>query len=204
MLPTDRAVIHSSSESDWVTPPALVAALKLLFPQPWWDCAATAANSVGDGWYGPDSPYGDGLAADWTPVTNCPDGVERRWLYWCNPPYARRSKDPTKRVDAWAEKCWERSLAGSTVLGLFPYATQTAWFRRFVMGHGEAHRAVEVWRFPYRLHFLRPDGVTPAEGAGVNHCLILWRPYMDLFIEPWVPTERYFDYKRYDNNADTD
>ena len=185
-----------------MTPPALVAALKLLFPQPWWDVAATRENMTGIRYYGPGSLDGEnGLTADWTPVAW---QDEIRWLYWCNPPYARRSKDPTKRVDAWAEKCWERSLAGCTVLGLFPYATQTAWFRRFVMGHSEAHRAMEVWRFPYRLHFLRPDGKTPAEGAGVNHCLILWRPYTDLFVEPWVPTERYFDYKRYDNNVDTD
>jgi hypothetical protein len=39
------------------------------------------------------------------------------------------------RIENWADKAYQESLQGFTTIGVFPYAPQTQWFRRYVMGH---------------------------------------------------------------------
>ena len=111
------------------------------------------------------------------------------------------------RIADWARKAYEESLLGFTTIGVFPYAPQTDWFRAYVMGHTTKrktiytvedravpfHAALDYWRIPHRVNFLRSDG-SKAANANVNTCVVIWGPNPG-FVGPWVPSGRYWDYR---------
>lgn len=210
----DQRIIHSSAESDWRTPPACFAALTRAFNFGW-DLAADATSTLltadSSGltahYLGPGSSHGqNSLDVAWNELAY-PVG-------FLNPPYSktryRETQDPAYQIESWAQKAWEESRSGATVVGLFPFSPQTVWYRRFVYGHsGEealpqaldrgtghhwsGHAAMEEWRLPHRISFLRPDG-SPASSAGVNSVVIVWRPNPG-FVGPWQPAIRYWSYR---------
>jgi hypothetical protein len=106
------------------------------------------------------------------------------------------------RIEEWARKAYTESERGFTTIGVFPYAPQTKWFRQYVMGHTQdgntwrGHAALDYWRLPHRVAFLRPDGEKPGDrgGANVNTCVIQWGPNPG-FRGPWVPSGRYWTYR---------
>lgn len=117
----------------------------------------------------------------------------------------------TFHIESWASKAYEESKLGFTTIGVFPYSPQTKWFRQFVMGHtvptptnimGErlladewsGHAALDYWKLPHRVPFLKPDG-SKAGGANVNTCVIIWGPNPG-FVGPWVPSGRYWTYRQ--------
>ena len=216
MLTHDREQLHSSVESDWRTPPALYAALDRIFDFDI-DAAASFGSSLERNWLGPGGLRPNALDVPTWYHLPCTDGDDDYWeaeTFYANPPYSKQkyheTHDPSYLVSSWAEKCFQESLKGCTIVGLFPYAVQTDWFRRWVYGHlldpekvlanvGSAdvgwggHAADAVWKFPHRINFLRPDG-SPAANAAVNHCVIVWRPPCG-FVGHFVPTERYWTWK---------
>lgn len=215
------ALIHSSGKSDYRTPPELIEALR---PHARFtiDLAATADSSVcWLNYLGPDQPnsdWRDALQVPWAEIAktqpNQQGGLQVGWL---NPPYSleeiKQLREQAKfrtipdlehrldalRVEKWAEKACNESLAGFTSWGLFPYAPQTDWFRTYVMGHGGesgwwGHAALDYWRIPHRVSFLNGDGSPTDNTAGVNSCLIHWGPNPG-FVGPWVPSGRYWSYR---------
>ena len=220
----DKQIIHSSDESNWRTPPELFEALDRevkfcidLAANAQNYCTRNNQSDDRHRWLGPGSGVStpDALSVDWTALVqsfNDLDDPRQLPPGFLNPPYSRKkyraTKDPAMLVENWARKAYEESIRGFTTYGLFPFAPQTGWFREFVYGHryeqnimGErlaanewsGHAAMEVRRFPYRLSFLRPDG-SPAQNAGVNSCVIIWKPNPG-YVGPWVPTERYWSFK---------
>lgn len=110
------------------------------------------------------------------------------------------------RIENWAWKAYQESLKGFTTIGVFPYAPQTEWFRQYVMGHAlkeakanggpvgwSGHAALDCWRIPHRVSFLRADG-KEASNAGVNTCIIQWSPNPG-FVGPWSPSMRYWSFR---------
>jgi phage N-6-adenine-methyltransferase len=189
----DKQIIHSSDESNWRTPPEL---FKKLNEEADFgiDLAADRANALCMLYLGPEGRVENALESEWSVYKT------RGFL---NPPYSRKkyreTKDPAMLVENWARKAFNESERGFTTYGLFPFAPQTEWFRLYVMGHTQdgngwrGHAATEVRRFPYRLSFLRPDG-SPAQNAGVNSCVIIWKPNPG-YVGPWMPVERYWSFK---------
>lgn len=212
---TTPAVLHSSVESDWRTPRACFDALD----REWkfrWDLAADRQSCLvrlDDElyFYGPESTRGpeNALADDWP-----------RQVCFLNPPYSRmvaaelkKLGDPrheSYRIEHWARKCWDESQRGATIVGLFPFAPQTEWYRQYVYGHrvptptnimGEpladqvwtGHAATQERRLPHRISYLRPDG-SPAANAGVNTVVIVWQPNPG-FVGPWQPWSTYWSYR---------
>lgn len=225
----DKAIIHSSNESDYWTPRDCVKALDQEFHFSW-DLAATEENCVirvvhGSGgapmelgYFGPDSHWGENaLAMAWHQFPR---------PQFLNPPFSKtlvnafntgrikidgewvgHEKDPEKAktydIANWARKCWEESQKGATVVGVFPFAPQTDWYRNYVMGHdpfqGKAadvpkfHAAREERRLPHRISFLKPDG-TPTGNAGVNSVILVWKPNCGI-VGPWQPHQFYWSYR---------
>jgi hypothetical protein len=123
--------------------------------------------------------------------------------------WIEHEKDPVKatwyEVERWAEKCWREGQKGFATYGIFPYAPQTEWFRRYVCGHvttetaegplveWAGYAADEERRIPHRISFLRPDG-SPAANAGVNSCVIIWNEDPG-YVGPWQPAVRYWSYR---------
>lgn len=215
-------MLHSSQECDWRTPPALYEALAATFPIEI-DLAANAEAclTVRDDmnyFLGPDHPnpqMRDALKVPWHELGKCgflnpsysltlysdgiKAGVDRSELQWL-------------LIDNWARKAYQESLLGFHTIGVFPYASQTEWFRRYVMGHIETpiqsmtdpaectyqvgwagHAALDFWRLPHRVSYLRADG-KPAANANVNTCVVHWGPNPG-FVGPWVPSGRYWSYR---------
>jgi len=211
MLEHDRQVLHGSTESDWRTPKELFAALDAIFEFDI-DAAANEQNTLCSVWFGPGGRYPDALKQPYWMVGIADDqggGYNDAQTVFVNPPYSkaayRATKDPAYLVAAWAEKCYQESLKGLTIVGLFPYAVQTGWFRQWVYGQlfdpanvdsddwgWSGHAADAIWKFPHRINFVRPDG-TAAANAAINHCLCIWRPTR--FVGPFQPAERYFTYR---------
>lgn len=230
MDPHKQRMRQSSVDCNWRTPPALIAQLRKSFYFNV-DLAADADSSIcrpdstalGHTWLGPGSTLGeDALTVSWSGLQGYPCG-------FLNPPYSvsliskirsagivngvqtipgRMKDDPrirALRIENWAKKAYEESLLGFTTVGVFPYAPQTKWFRRYVMGHLEVerepgfprveweHAALDYWRVPHRVTFLRADG-RPAVNANVNTCIIHWGPNPG-FVGPWVPSGRYWSYR---------
>ena len=193
-------VMHSSVESDWRTPPECFEALDREF-QFGLDAAADEGSHLTPRWLGPGSVYADALAvADWALV----DGYSLS--IFLNPPFSRTKARSWKgnpdrnpfRIANWAKKCWEESQRGATIVGLFPFAPQTDWYRRYVYGHRqdggwEGHAAKEERRLPHRISFLHPEG-KPAANAGVNTTIIVWGP-MKGAVGPWLPHAYYWSWK---------
>jgi phage N-6-adenine-methyltransferase len=195
MNPHDQRVIHSSQESDWRTPPECFVALQHEFGF-MVDAAADPSSALCPTWFGPGSAIAeDGLSAAWAGTI------------FLNPPYSRTKArawtgtGPNPyRIEQWAKKCWEESQRGCTIVGLFPFAPQTDWYRRYVYGHTrgtrlswEGHAAKEERRLPHRISFLRPDG-SPAANAGVNTAVIVWTPIRGA-VGPWQPFSWYWSWK---------
>lgn len=209
----DQGIIHSSEDPNWRTPPEVFAALDRTFSFVI-DLAASRATNLCPFWYGPDhgiESSRDALAADWTEA-----GGDR--YCFLNPPYSRtlaatlkKQRDPSHRsyrIEAWAEKCWEESQRGARIVALVPFAPQTEWYRQYVMGHKAAtnimgerlkeqewagHAAIEEWRLPHRISYLRADG-SKAANAGVNTVVVVWAPNPG-FVGPWGPAARYWSYR---------
>lgn len=89
------------------------------------------------------------------------------WLgnNWCNPPYSAPRP--------WIDKA--RKHDGVTYM-LIPDKPEVGWFR-----HAWKH-AAEVWHFPFRVNFMRPDG-TPfldkkgkPQGPKFPVCLFIFDP----------------------------
>lgn len=208
----DQRIIHSSVESNWRTPPECFIALHAEFGFEL-DAAANAEDHLLPDWFGPGSPHAeDALAVQWDSGT-----------IFVNPPYSKtlvnayntgrikvdgqwveHEKDPAKaltfEIESWAKKCWAEAQTGATIVGLFPFAPQTDWYRKYVMGHpdvGDAaawfFAAAEERRLPHRISFLRPDG-SPAGNAGVNTAVIVWRPCTGR-VGPWSPASYYWSYR---------
>jgi len=201
MNPHDQRVIHSSEEADWRTPPALFRRLQDEFDLTV-DGAADKASALCPYFFGKDTSPTGALGINWVQTLPPNPGHPRVFL---NPPYSRTrlraTKDPSYDIARWAEKCWTESRAGCTVVGLFPFAPQTSWYRRWVWGQWETketvewggHAAMEERRLPYRVSFLRPDG-SPASNAGVNSVVIVWKPNPG-YVGPWQPVVRYWSYR---------
>lgn len=208
----DMAVIHSSAESDWRTPLACYQALHEEFSFAI-DLAADDRSRLCYLYFGPGSGLGeDALAADW--VAELAGG----WGF-LNPPYSRQKAkawpgriDPVSglpalnpyRIEHWLEKCWTESQRGAKIVGLFPFAPQTEWYRRYVYGHvltsdnpastgWSGHAAIQERRLPHRISFLTPDG-PESNNAGVNTAVIVWQPTRR-FVGPWTPQTLYWSYR---------
>lgn len=190
----DRTIIHSSVDWDWRTPLELYKRLYREFAFQT-DAAADARNHLTPAYFfGPGSSIPDALLADWYKAPG---------PFFLNPPYSRQryreTGDPAMDIGEWARKCFIESERGCTVVGLFPFAPQTEWYRLYVMGHTQdgsgwrGHAAMEEWRIPHRVCFLRPDG-SKAGNAGVNSVILVWRPNPG-FVGPWTPAVRYWDYR---------
>jgi hypothetical protein len=132
-----------------------------------------------------------------------------------NDSFAQTRTDRAEKVDPsqaevyeiqnWARKCWEESRRGATIVGLFPFAPQTDWYRRYVYGHGDTtrktdpepawlgHAALQERRIPHRISFLTPQG-EESNNAGVNTAVIVWQP-MPRVIMPWIPQTLYWSYR---------
>lgn len=207
-------MLHSSEGCDWRTPPDLYARLAQTFYFDV-DLAASLESCIvvrgPEAYYlGPDHPQAElrnALTVPWT--TQGQTG-------FLNPPYSlslygdglkagvARTDLQWLLIENWAQKAYEESLQGFTTVAVMPYVAQTQWFRRYVMGLevkgsegrvGEwaGHAALDYWKIPHRVTFLRPNG-QPAANANVNTCIIIWGPNPG-FVGPWVPSGRYWDYR---------
>jgi hypothetical protein len=208
-----KAIIHGSGQSCWRTPPQMVEALAAVFPFQL-DLAATSESCIAPALHhlGPGGLVEDALAYPWVEVAD--KYSLHRWGF-LNPPFSlseireRKQHGAVKadtdhlRIEKWAQKAYEESLQGFSTIGVFPYAPQSKWFRRYVMGHvprygapGEGwsgHAALDYWRLPHRVSFLQPDG-SKSNNAGVNTCIVHWGPNPG-FVGPWVPSGRYWSYR---------
>lgn len=219
-------MLHSSGSCDHRTPPALYEKLS----HTWrfdLDLAATLESclvltddpgGVQAHYLGPDHPipaFQDALVAPWHEIGK---------VGFLNPPYSLslysdglaagvpRADLQWLLVENWAKKAYDESVKGFTTVGVFPYAAQTEWFRRYVMGHVEkpvpsitdpkectytigwaGHAALDYWRIPHRVSFLRGDG-QPQVNSNVNTCIVIWGPNPG-FVGPWVPSGRYWSYR---------
>lgn len=215
------AMLHSSQDGDWRTPPEFVAALQQVYPFDL-DLAASADSCVItrddlNFYLGPDHPnqaLRDALQVPW----------HQHGKYgFLNPPYSltlysaglKAGVKPEDLqwllIESWAAKAYQESLKGFTTIGVFPYAAQTQWFRQYVMGHllkpiraeyvdgtgvtmdWSGHAALDCWRIPHRVTFLRSNG-EPAANSNVNTCVIQWGPNPG-FVGPWNPSMRYWSYR---------
>lgn len=224
LSPHDKAIIHGSMESNWRTPGDCYGRLDQEFHF-LWDLAADDDSAKCTYFLGPGSLDGqNALIVEWTTL----DPAGARFL---NPPFSKtlvnayntgrikvggtwvdheidREKAKTYDIAEWAKKCWEESKLGATIVGVFPFAPQTDWYRKYVYGHDEGHNppgevkqpitwaghaAREERRLPHRISFLQPDG-TPTGNAGVNSAIIVWKPNFGI-VGPWQPHQFYWSYR---------
>lgn len=203
-------MLHSSEQADWRTPPELYTALARTFAFDV-DLAATLDSCLvlREGEKGVNAYY---LGPDHTDLA-MRDALQVPWhtlgtVGFLNPPYSLSLySDGLKAgvvredlqwllIENWARKAFNESEAGFTTIGVFPYAPQTEWFRFYVMGHGNSwrgHAALDYWKLPHRVSFLRANG-EPAANANVNTCIVIWGPNPG-FVGPWVPSGRYWTYR---------
>ena len=210
MIEHDRKIIHSSNESDWRTPPACYAALCTEFHFGL-DAAADETSALAQYWLGPGGLEPDALVAtEWSKYATWPDESGALPVF-LNPPFSRTKARQWEggepllnpyRIENWARKCWEESQKGCTIVGLFPFAPQTDWYRYWVYGQQpiagggmtwRGHAAQQERRLPHRISFLRPDG-SAAGNAGVNTAVIVWSP-MRVVVGPWLPHSFYWSFR---------
>lgn len=227
MDPHSQAIIHGSFESDYRTPGDCYG---LLYREHDFqvDAAADGASALCTHYLGPGSLHAENaLAVDWATF-----GWTRFFL---NPPFSKtlvnayntgrikidgrwvehvidREKAKAYDVANWAQKCWEESQKGATIVGIFPFSPQTDWYRQYVYGHQQledykevptpnvlggvgwlGHCAREERRLPHRISFLQPDG-SPTGNAGVNSAIIVWKPNLGI-VGPWQPHQFYWSYR---------
>src|SRR5262249_24642166 len=138
---------HQHQRDTWEIPPEIFATYDAEFHFTL-DVCATAATAKCARFF---SPAEDGLAQDW--------GTD---VCWMNPPYGRK-------ISAWLEKAYRRSLAGATVVCLIPARTDTRWWHtwvepsaeiRFLKGRLRFSGATVNAPFPSAVGIYRP---TPQE-----------------------------------------
>ncbi|MGE0446816.1 MAG: DNA N-6-adenine-methyltransferase [Vicinamibacterales bacterium] len=211
-----QAVLHGSKDESWMTPQALFDKLNAVARFDIDLAASREASKCGPDFLGPGSGIAeDALSTGWAALAfNYGRSGLRGFL---NPPYseeARRAGVPGMAIEEWAQKAWQESIRGFEIWGLFPYATQTAWWREYVEGHAgltgwSGHAAMEVWRLPHRVNFEPTPEMLERfqrefdEGkrkspkpssAGHNVAVIVWRPNPG-FVGPWQPAVRYWSYR---------
>lgn len=220
----DMAVIHSSLDPNWRTPPDCVMKLNQEFNFAF-DLASDAASctvfyhgitGTEPRFFGPGSRHAENaLIVDWP----------RDRANFLNPPFSRtlaaayrtgRIKAgaqwiqhpvdldlaQTYEIDAWAAKCYRESQLGTTIVAVMPYAPQTDWWRTYVEGHGEPDDAGVPWSGHAAMEVRRlPHRIsflrangTPAANAGVNSAIVIWRPNPG-YVGPWVPFSPYWSYR---------
>lgn len=135
--------VHFSSErQDWSTPQRFFDALDAEFGFTL-DACASADNAKCSRFYTVDD---DALTQVW-------DGV-----VWMNPPY-------THRIGKWIRKAhYEATISGSTVVGLIPARTETAWW------HSDVMNATEIRLIRGRLRFSGHHTNAPFPSA-----VIVWK-----------------------------
>lgn len=194
------SVLSSSKNPNWRTPRWLYNALHIEFGFAL-DAAADAESHLAQFWLGPGGELDDALCGvDWGFILrSLPRGAGH--AIFVNPPYSvklmndRTQPDDVRRamnIAKWAEVCAQTSLGGGyTVVGLFPYATQTRWWREYI--EGTIMCATEIRKFPFRLKFdPPPDYDGKATGSNVNSAIVIWKPGI-YFPKPWAPFLRYYD-----------
>lgn len=176
--------LTSSINPNWRTPQPLYDVLHREF-QFGIDMSANALDHKAPLWCGPGSPLGIEDALCGIPWHEIAASVGATALF-DNPPFCAKAP-----IGPWVE---QMALAGEhvTMVGVIPFSPQTRWWRTFIWG--TLYRAHEIRRFPHRLKFdPPPDYVGDAPGANVNTVIVIWRPVSSLYLEPWVPIERYWD-----------
>lgn len=197
------SVLSSSKNPNWRTPKWLFKALddEFCFLL---DAAADRDCSLASNFLGPGSSFlEDALCGvSWSSVFDEIQSSEAIWAraIFVNPPYSvklmhdKTQPDDVRRamnIANWAKVCEETAAEGITVVGLFPYATQTKWWREYI--ENEKGGATEIRRFPFRLKFdPPPDYDGKATGSNVNSAIVIWKP-TQLFRGPWAPFTRYYD-----------
>lgn len=223
MDPHDKSIIHGSLESDYRTPPDCFNTLAREFYFGI-DLAADKGSALVERYLGPGSPLAENaLVAAWA-------NYAQHGCAFLNSPFSKTLVNAYNtgriKVDGewvehevnkmmaecydvtnWARKCWEESQKGLTIVGIFPFAPQTDWYRKYVMGHEfdtpetevigrwtwSGHAAMQERRLPHRISFLKPDG-TPTGNAGVNSAIIVWQPNCGI-VGPWQPHSFYWSYR---------
>jgi len=228
LSPHDKSIIHGSLESDYRTPPECfnMLAREFYFGV---DLAADRGSALVERYLGPGSPEAENaLQWDWA-------GYARYGCAFINPPFsktlvnayntgrikidgawAEHTVDKVMAecydVENWARKCWEESQKGLTIVGIFPFAPQTEWYRRYVCGHLQledykevptpnvlggvgwaGHAAMQERRLPHRISFLTPAGEKTGN-AGVNSAIVVWQPNCGI-VGPWQPHSFYWSYR---------
>jgi phage N-6-adenine-methyltransferase len=149
--------IHSSSRTDWQTPPDFFAAVSIAVGGFDIDLAANAKNRLCPLWVGP----GSSLATDF--LSTMPEQL-KGMKGWINPPYL---SGPT--WERWLAHINELSAAGVRIVGLLPAATGTKWFRH----HLVEQPSTSLLFITGRLKFHLPGRRRPSQP---NHdsVLVLW------------------------------
>ncbi len=156
------------SRNDWQTPPLLRSHIRGEWPVDV-DTAATAANSMAPGYFGPDhmSPaLRDGLAVNWQDYGN---------TFFFNPPYSiyvPREGQKDKRVSVigkWVDKALATVADGgpnTTVIGLLSASTSEAWWNG-------CQSAEEIRLLTPRVGFIVPERGT-ATSPPFGAALVIW------------------------------
>ena len=152
----NTAVLFSSAQDDWQTPPELFAQLDAEFAFDV-DGAATAENAKCDQWFGPGGMTEDALSFGWPKYGE---------TVFVNPPYSRglQSKFIAKAADAARKGC--------VVVMLIPARTDTKAFHAHIW-NAETHQpraGVEVRFLPGRIKF-----VGAAHGAPFPSMIVIFR-----------------------------
>lgn len=219
MNPHDQHIIHSSEDPNWRTPPTCFQRLHKEFDFEV-DAAADAASALCPIFYGPGGQRPDALDLNlgWGVHEEGDHDIVRETRIFVNPPYSKtlaaqlkKARDPRHahyRIEHWARACWEESKRGCTIVGLFPFAPQTEWYRQYVYGHKmpdtrggfvpaeqswTGHAAAQERRLPHRISYLLADGTSPGN-AGVNTAVIVWTPMRGV-VGPWSPHQIYWSYR---------
>lgn len=139
-------VLYSSRSVQWPTPLEFFRSLDDEFHFDLDPCA-TPLNAKSARYFTKDQ---DGLSQDWATHT-----------VFCNPPYGRSTI-------RWAQKCYEASLNGATVVLLAHARTDTRWFHswvyhkadeiRFVRGRLKFGDSKQSAPFPSMIAIFKPKG----------------------------------------------
>lgn len=115
--PRQRLVQRHDERQDYETPPDLFLSLSQEFGPFETDVCANEVNHKTPVWFGPGSPYPDGLTQLWG--GRC----------WMNPPYGRATA-------AWVKKASE----ARALVCLLPARTDTLWFHDYVLSKAKLVR----------------------------------------------------------------
>lgn len=146
-----NAVLHSSKEMNWRTPPDVFQAIEQLSSNPFTiDAAAQKGHELVAKAFGPGQPRADALSPlSWG---------ERSDRVWLNPPHGRAIGQFTERA------CHAANADGVTVWLLVPARTDTAWWNDMIVC------ASQVWFVRGRITFLEAANGKPkkdAKGVGM-------------------------------------